>query len=161
MTWPSVFVASLPIAAAGLVVAAVTAGAQQSQPRDGEQVINASCNGACHDVRPIHTAAKNEDEWNETVERMLAQGATISDADKAILLPYLVRTHGPMPDGRGKDIVLDVCTMCHDLTRVKRVRHTPDEWEDLLETMLNEGAPLSDTDFPVVLNYLARNFGLE
>jgi len=24
--------------------------------------------------------------------------------------------------------------------------------------MLNEGAPLSDEDFPIILNYLARNF---
>ena len=58
-------------------------------------------------------------------------------------------------------MVLNVCTMCHDLTRIKRSRHTADEWEDVLSTMLNEGAPLSDDDFPIVLNYLAKSFGVE
>ena len=29
---------------------------------------------------------------------------------------------------------------------------------EILEAMLNEGAPLSEKDFPTVLRYLARNF---
>ena len=35
---------------------------------------------------------------------------------------------------------------------------TREQWEETLSAMLNEGAPLSDQDFPVLLNYLARNF---
>jgi len=33
-----------------------------------------------------------------------------------------------------------------------------ESWDELLSHMLNEGAPLSDDDYPVLLNYLARNF---
>jgi cytochrome c5 len=128
--------------------------------RTGEQIVNASC-GTCHDARPIQMSAKNEAEWSATIETMIQMGAVVEPADRPALLAYLVRFHGPMPEGRGKDVVLNICTMCHDLTRVKVSRHTPDEWEDILVSMLNEGAPLSDADFPVVLNYLARNFGLE
>jgi competence protein ComEA len=65
-----------------------------------------------------------------------------------------------MPDGPGKDIVLNTCTICHDLSRIKTVRHTKEEWQETLIAMLNEGAPLSDENFPVVLNYLAKNFGV-
>ena len=140
------------------LVFAASAGAQQ--PRDGEQVMNASC-GTCHDVRPIQTSAKDEAAWTETIDNMIEKGATLSASDRAILLPYLVKAHGPIPEGRGKDIVLNTCTICHDLTRVKRSRHSMEEWEDTLVAMLNEGAPLSDDDFPIVLNYLTRNFGLE
>jgi hypothetical protein len=44
------------------------------------------------------------------------------------------------------------------LKRVLRHGATREEWEDTLSAMLNEGAMLSDEDFPVLLTYLARNF---
>ena len=51
--------------------------------------------------------------------------------------------------------------MCHELFRIKFNRRSPEEWEETLVSMLNEGAPLSDEDFPIVLNYLAKSFGVE
>jgi cytochrome c5 len=149
-------------AAAGVatLIAAVS-GAGAQQPKTGEQIMNASCDTACHDARLIQMSAKDEAGWKKTIADMLDRGALLSESEQALLLPYLVRTHGPIPDGRGKDIVLNICTMCHDLTRIKRSRHTREEWEDVLGTMLNEGAPLSDDDFPIVLSYLSRNFGAE
>ena len=143
-----------------------SAGAQQAgqggqeASRTGEQIMNASCASSCHDYSTIQTSAKSEDEWAMTIERMLGRGATLTDEEYPVLLEYLVRFHGPIPDGPGKSIVLEVCTQCHDLTRVTRTGHTPEEWQEILLTMLNEGAPLSDADFPVVLLYLARNFGV-
>ena len=157
MTSTTLWLIGTPVIAAALVCVAA-AGAQE--PRGGEQILNAAC-VSCHDARVIQTAAKDEQGWAATVDDMIARGATVSAEDKPTLVTYLVRFHGPMPQGRGRDIVLNICTMCHDLTRVQRSRHTPEEWEDILVTMLNEGAPLSDEDFPVVLNYLARNFGVD
>ena len=157
MTSTTVWLIAAPVAAAALVC---VAGAGAQEPRSGEQILNASC-ATCHDGRVIQTAAKDEQGWTATVDDMIARGATVSPGDRPALIAYLVRVHGPMPQGRGRDIVLNICTMCHDLTRVQRSRHTPEEWEDILVTMLNEGAPLSDDEFPVVLNYLARNFGVE
>jgi cytochrome c5 len=122
--------------------------------------MNRSC-ASCHDTRVIQTAAKDQAEWTTTVDNMIARGADVSPADRDVLIPYLTRSHGPMPDGAGKAIVLDTCTICHDLSRIKNTRHTAEEWEETLIAMLNEGAPLSDDDFPTVLSYLARNFGPE
>jgi hypothetical protein len=48
--------------------------------------------------------------------------------------------------------------MCHTLKRVKQHGATAEEWQETLVAMLNEGAPLSEQDLPVVLAYLARNF---
>ena len=46
-----------------------------------------------------------------------------------------------------------------DLRLISRVRGGDRQsWEDLLNHMLNEGAPLSDEDYTVLLRYLARNF---
>jgi cytochrome c5 len=143
------------LAAADAAPAAPLTAAQQDEK--GERLLQVSC-GGCHDLRPIQASAKDKDGWNEVVQNMLQRGADVSDADLPVLLNYLVDHHGPMPDGRGKDVVLNVCTMCHDLTRIKRGHRSAEEWEETLNSMLNEGAPLSDADYPAVLQYLSKNF---
>lgn len=92
---------------------------------------------------------------------MIEKGAVVSTDDVPVLIEYLVRRHGPLPDGPGKEILLNICTQCHDLQRVRRQRTTAEGWGETLVAMLNEGAPLSERDFPVLLRYLAKNFGPE
>jgi cytochrome c5 len=147
-------VGSARVSAAADAAAPPAAAAQDDK---GERILNVSC-GGCHDLRPIQASAKDKEGWNEVVQNMLQKGADVADADMPVLLAYLVEHHGPMPDGRGKDVVLNVCTMCHDLSRIKRGQRSPEEWEETLNSMLNEGAPLSDADYPVVLQYLSKNF---
>jgi cytochrome c5 len=151
---------TIPIAAAALVVTMVAAGATAQDTPPGEKILNASCTG-CHDLRPVQTSAKSKDEWNDTVQNMLQKGADVSDADVPVLVDYLTEAYGPLPDGAGKDIVLNVCTQCHDLKRIKNGRRSPEEWKETLDAMRNEGAMLSDTDYATVLGYLARNFNVQ
>jgi cytochrome c5 len=134
---------------------AVVVAAQDSDK--GEGIQNNACL-SCHDLRPIQTAAKDKDQWTQSVDSMIQKGADVKDADKPVLIDYLVKNHGPLPAGPGQVILLNVCTVCHDLGRVRAHRVSPEEWEETLLTMLNEGAMLSEQDFPVLLNYLARNF---
>jgi cytochrome c5 len=143
----------------GLAGLGLASAAAQPPKRDGEQILNASCSG-CHDNTVIQTSAKSQEEWEQTVEEMIQRGAKLNAEERPTLITYLVRAHGPMPNGQGKDIVLNTCTICHDLTRIKRSSHTEEEWEGTLIAMLNEGAPLSDDDFPIVLAYLTKNFGV-
>ena len=142
---------------AGVVVSAA-ARAQETKQERGEQILNGACTSACHDARAIDTQALDEAGWTREVKSMIEKGAEVKTADVAVLVEFLTRYHGPLPDGPGKNIVLNVCTMCHDLSRVRRNLATREDWEDKLGTMLNEGAPLSEQDFPIVLDYLARNF---
>jgi cytochrome c5 len=125
-----------------------------------ERVMNMSCSvSGCHTVRPIQTAAKDKDGWTKTVDAMVEKGAKFEfPEDKDILIEYLVQQHGPLPDGEGKAILLNTCTICHDLQRVRTRRATPEGWKELLEEMIFEGAPLSDENIPILLVYLARNF---
>jgi len=133
---------------------------QAGEGDKGERLMNASCQG-CHAVRLIQVQAKSAEEWAKTVDAEIARGAKVAKEDIPVLVEYLTDHHGPLPDGRGKAIVLNVCTMCHDLTRIRRGRRSPEEWEETLNAMLNEGAPLSEEQFPVVHAYLSRNFGVE
>jgi len=123
----------------------------------GERIMNASCT-TCHDLRPIQTQALDEEGWTKVVGTMIAKGAEVQKAEIPLVVEYLVRRHGPLPDGPGKEIVLNKCTVCHDLKRVRQHLASPEEWADTLNAMMNEGLVLSDEEFVAVLRYLARNF---
>jgi len=145
-------------AAWSLAVAMVSAHQESPKPERGEQIVNAACT-TCHDLRPIDTQALDEAGWTKEVKSMIDQGAEVKPDDVPVVVEFLTRLHGPLPDGPGKDILLDICTRCHDLQRVRRERNSAEGWLEILEAMLNEGAPLPEKDLPVLLRYLARNFG--
>jgi len=144
--------------AATLSCAAVAFSAGQLPPVDpGEKILNSACT-TCHELRPIETTALDKDGWTKTVETMIEKGAQVKKEDVPILVKYLASAYGPLPEGPGKAILLNVCTQCHTLDRVRVRGGDRQSWDDLLNHMLNEGAPLSDEDYGVLLSYLARNF---
>jgi len=147
--------AGVALAAASIAAAA---GQEAMKTERGEEIMNAACT-TCHDLRPIDTQALDEAGWTKEVTSMVEQGAEVKKEDVPLLIAYLVKQHGPLPDGPGKEILLNICTQCHDLQRVRRERLNAEGWLEILDTMLNEGAPLSEKDLPVILRYLARNFG--
>lgn len=169
MSGRAVFLVSAALSTMALVVA--TAGgasvfaeataelAQESDP--GERIMNASCVGACHNVRVIQTAAMTPEAWSKNVATMIEQGAKVSKEDVPVLVNFLAQHHGPVPEGQGKAILLNICTMCHDLGRIRLGRRSSEEWEETLVSMLNEGAPLSEEQFPLIHEYLSKNFGVE
>ena len=142
-----------------LVLAVVPTGDAQD-PDPGERLMNAACQD-CHSVRAIQVQAMDADGWTKRVSQEIEKGAKISKEDAPTLVKYLVRTHGPLPDGPGKEVLLNTCTQCHDLFRIKANRRSPEEWEETLGSMLNEGAQLNDEEFARVHLYLSRNFGIK
>ena len=122
--------------------------------------MNASCQD-CHDLRTIQTSAMDADGWTKTVNSMIEMGATVAKEDIPVLVKYLTFRHGPLPEGPGKAVLLNTCTMCHDLGRIKFGRRSAEEWEETLISMLNEGAPLNDEAFAAVHHYLSENFGVD
>jgi cytochrome c5 len=137
--------------------AAFSAGQDVDLSEKGERLMNGSCT-ACHDIRTIQTAAHDEEGWTKIVHAMIEKGAKVNKDDIPLLVGYLVDTQGPLPEGPGKSIVLQKCTMCHTLSRVRRHYTTPEGWADTLSAMFNEGLSLTDEEFATVLRYLARNF---
>lgn len=63
-----------------------------------------------------------------------------------------------LPDGPGKDVVVRVCSICHEPIRAASVRLTRDGWADTIEDMKRRGAKGSDQDFAIVLDYLSTYF---
>ena len=147
-------------AAATAITAAMAFATGQQSAADAEKaekIMNTSC-ATCHDLRKIQTQALDEATWTKVVNSMIEKGAKVSKEDAPLLVSYLEDNFGPLPDGPGKEILLNKCTVCHDLKRVRQHFGTPEDWMDLLGAMENEGLMLSDEEYVAVLRYLARNF---
>lgn len=122
----------------------------------GEIVMNRSCLG-CHDLTPIRTQALDVDGWREVVQSMMTEyGAMVAPDDVAPLTEYLATIYDPLPEGAGREILLERCTICHNRDRIwAHAGEDREHWETTLLSMLNEGASLSDREFETLLNYLA------
>jgi cytochrome c5 len=144
------------IALTWLIVAAAPA-QDTAKPEPGEEILTRACL-KCHDHRAVDTQALDEQGWTGVVKAEIAKGAELKTSEVPVLVDYLARFHGPLPDGAGKEVILTICTQCHDLQRVRRTRLNAEGWAEVLGNMINEGAPLTDADFAAALRYLARNF---
>jgi cytochrome c5 len=145
-------------ATAVMAAMAFATGQQDAGDRaKAEKILNTSCTG-CHDLRKVQTQAMDEESWTKTVNSMIDKGAKVQKEDIPLFVSYLEDNFGPLPDGPGKEVVLNKCTVCHDLRRVRQHFATPEDWADLLGAMENEGLMLSDEEYVAALKYLARNF---
>jgi cytochrome c5 len=98
----------LVFAAIGLLILglAVACGGAQEEPAappsaeepagdlSGEELLQARCT-QCHGLDVVETASKTESEWEDTVQRMIAKGARLTEAEAQTLVEYLAETYGP------------------------------------------------------------------
>jgi virginiamycin B lyase len=61
------------------------------------------------------------------------------------------------PDGNGKQIVVSICGGCHEVNRV-RAGYSPEGWQSVMHMMQNMEAPVPRDQWPVVVDYLTKNF---
>ena len=64
-----------------------------------------------------------------------------------------------LPDGPGKEILENKCSRCHTPDVVRTYRHTADDWQDEVVSMIDMGANVTDAELPVLVQYLATNWG--
>lgn len=62
----------------------------------------------------------------------------------------------PLPEGKGRDTTLRLCSNCHRLDRWDKQRHTPDQWSDIVDDMVGRGMDASDDDLAAVNSYLSK-----
>jgi len=84
----------------------------------------------------------------------------------SVLLPALLLaapapvTSQTLPPGEGRDAVLLVCTQCHSLNRLTKIKLTAAQWENALYDMIARGAPVQRDDLDTIKNYLIDNFAV-
>jgi hypothetical protein len=62
------------------------------------------------------------------------------------------------PSGKGRDLVLNNCTVCHTFLRVVVGQRTKDQWEYVRRDMRGKVSQLSDQDIDTLFVYLEANF---
>lgn len=112
---------------------------------------------ACHSLDIITNKRWDRQQWQGSVKVMMEFGARLTKEQASDVVNYLVRNFGVRD--RGKELVEDVCTYCHSLEKLQGQERSRDEWRDLTKGMIFEGAPVTDEEFSLILDYLAKNFG--
>jgi cytochrome c5 len=138
---------------------------QNPAPQDpGQVILNRACT-VCHTLTEV-TKFKGfygRDQWADIVRTMRADGASLKDDEVTPLVDYLFKTYGKVetPAVDGKKLLESTCTGCHDLDTATGTKRSKSEWEETLGRMIGRGAPVDDTQFPILLDYLSKNFGVQ
>jgi virginiamycin B lyase len=63
-----------------------------------------------------------------------------------------------LPDGPGKQILEDKCSVCHPPTQVMMVGRSAAEWDDIVHQMMDLGAEVPADQSRTLIDYLAKNW---
>jgi len=98
-----------------------------------------------------------------------APAAPASSPDVAISPPgdiLVPRPHptrgywaGLMPEGEGRELVLQKCQSCHDSQRTIAFARPREQWQEVVESMITRGTQLAPEEVPVMVDYFTKYFG--
>lgn len=64
-----------------------------------------------------------------------------------------------LPPGEGRETLKKVCTACHDIESVPRLRYSRADWMSLVYSMKDMGADATGAEMDQIIDYLTKNFG--
>lgn len=139
-----------------LVTATAWAGSGVPLPEGyGKKIIESAC-VSCHGLEVLAHKQWNRERWQTVVTAMVARGAPLKSGEAAEVVGYLEKNFG---EDRGKKLVEDICSLCHEWQRVEGHELTKEQWGGVIKGMIFEGAPVTDEEFNLIVEYLARNYG--
>jgi mono/diheme cytochrome c family protein len=135
----------------------------------------------CHDFKNIVAQRKTPEAWRRTVDEMAWRGAPLMPGEAEVLCRYLASSFGAdkllgasvkgdtprtkfaqyLPEGKGRDLVLQSCVECHDLENVVSMRGTADEWRLTVKKMIRLGAEIDSSDAETIISYLSSSFAAD
>jgi cytochrome c5 len=122
---------------------------------NGKKIIEGACL-SCHGLEVLEHKQWNRERWQTVVTAMVTRGAAVKSGDVAEVVGYLEKNFG---EDRGKKLVEDICSLCHEWQRVKSQELTKEQWGGVIKGMIFEGAPVTDEEFKLIVEYLAKNYG--
>ena len=67
-------------------------------------------------------------------------------------------SHPKLPPGEGRDVMIRVCSQCHDPEWVADFGNDEKAWKATVEQMRKQGAQGTDDEFDQIVKYLATAF---
>jgi cytochrome c5 len=119
----------------------------------GKKILQSACT-ACHSLDIVTSKKWEREKWQDVVPKM---DVRLTREETSDVVGYLARHFGPKD--RGQELVEEICSFCHGLAKLKGQEYTRDQWENVTKGMIFEGAPVTDQEFSLILDYLAKNFG--
>jgi len=156
---------SLWIIMSGAFASLTFAMTQAPAPQDpGQVILNRACT-VCHTLTEV-TKFKGyygREQWADIVRTMRADGASLKDEEVTPLVDYLFKTYGKVetPAVDAKKLLESTCTGCHDLDTATGNKRSKAEWEETVGRMIGKGAPVDDAQFPILVDYLSKTFGVQ
>jgi hypothetical protein len=139
-------------------------------------VIRQHCT-ACHGIDDYAFFALDRAAWQKLIADKHKSGeAALSDADRDLLLDWLVSKFGPntkpfprtyvppeittfFSDPEAIRLMNRSCTKCHGMDRVQGTRKSADDWRVTLVDMRERGAEVSDQELEQLVEWLGRVWG--
>jgi quinoprotein glucose dehydrogenase len=81
-------------AATVLMLGSAAARADDFPPGDAHDIVAKACT-ACHVAAQVTSQHKTADQWGETVNQMISNGAQVKDEDVDKVVAYLAKNFGP------------------------------------------------------------------
>jgi len=136
-----------------LAAAAVFAANPSLPEGPGKKTVESAC-VSCHALDVITSKKWARAKWMDVVPKM---GAPLSEEETIDVVGYLARHFGPKDPG--KQLVEEICSFCHGLAKLKDQEYTRDEWVSVTKGMIFEGAPVTEEEYSLILDYLEKHYG--
>jgi len=81
---------------AGLATGLVSTGLKAQNPGEapGKNLFEQRCH-TCHELNTVTVQRLSADDWRTTVQRMVMNGAQLTDQESEQIIAYLTKTYGP------------------------------------------------------------------
>jgi cytochrome c5 len=132
------------------------AAADKLPPGDGKRIVENTCS-SCHEIEVVTSKNYSKERWRSVVDAMIDEGASLTKAEAGLVVEYLAKNFGEKE--RARELYVEICSYCHELDRVSRQALTREEWRGLIKGMVDEGAPVTNEEFSMIVDYLAEHFG--
>lgn len=138
---------------------------QDLPPGKGVELANAKC-VTCHEADLIMAQRLSKQGWTREVEKMVRWGASVNDAEKAILVDYFSEHFAPRKAttvaanaDRGKQTFENKCLTCHEVDLIEQQRLGKPGWTREVEKMVRWGATVTDAEKEPLVEYLVKHYG--
>jgi len=139
-------------------------------PGEGREIVQTACT-QCHAPIAFTQMRAGPDAWRSMVYDMVLRGAQVRLAEIDPVVTYLATNFAPgrdvpparsqvvLPEGEGRVLVEQLCSLCHGLDRAVGTPRTPGEWNAILLRMRFLGTPLGDDQLTTIKAYLDDHVG--
>ena len=137
----------------------------------GKALVSAQCSN-CHALDVALSKRGTPAEWSGIIKMMIERGATVTDADAAVIAGYLGQNFGPnapaaapasasaaasaLPDLPGRDVLTRRCMQCHQMSMWTALHQDRRAWESTIYRMVGRGALWTEDDIRAMADYLSR-----